>query len=53
MGVFASFWQNGAVDMLYFLGLLIIASGTILLLGLASRQPPSPEGPHAEHDEET
>ena len=40
----ANFWHIGG-DMFYLLGVIIIASGSILLMGLASRTPPSTETP--------
>jgi hypothetical protein len=46
----ANLWHYGGEDMFYLLGVLIIASGSILLLGLASRHPQRPHGPQPDRN---
>lgn len=46
---FLALWRD---DMFYLLGVLIIASGSILLLGLASRQAPPAQAPRSDPEDE-
>lgn len=46
------FWHDQGAVMFYLLGVIIIASGSILLMGLASRNPPPSEATPPEADKE-